>query len=347
MKIISIVGTRPQFLKLAPLSNYIKESTDINHIIIHTGQHYDDEMSEQIFNVLGIPNPNYLLEREDGSSRTQYLSYMMIMIEKIFKKEKPDKVIVFGDCDTTLAGALVCNMMGIYLVHIESGMRSYRRTMPEEVNRVLTDQLSNIRLCSTKYSLKNLNKEMLTENNHYVGNLQHELLKLVIQKYKDESILNKYNLTKNNFVLCTIHRNYNTTKERLEKIANVLGQLNKPILFPIHPRTKNKMKEFNLKFPENVILINPLNYFDLVICEKNCEFIMTDSGGIQAESFFLGKKTIVLRDETEWIDAILAKNNILINWEGNLLKFIKDFLEVKIEKYEFIDNVSERIIDLI
>lgn len=209
MKILTVVGTRPQFLKLAPLSKTI-EKNKINHVVVHTGQHYDTEMSGALFNVLNIKEPDYLLKK-NGSTNIQCLGDMMNKIEEICLKEKPDKLIVFGDCDTTIAGAIVARKLKIYLIHIEAGMRSYNKDMPEEINRLMTDHISDLLLCSTQDSVEKLKAENITENVHYVGNLQLELLKNVCESYNDIYILNENNLP---YPTKIIHRDTNINYQK-------------------------------------------------------------------------------------------------------------------------------------
>jgi len=288
MKILSVVGTRPQFLKLASLSLAFLNA-NIEHIVIHSGQHYDKEMSEDLFKVLSIEEPNYLLDKK-GDTAIQSIGHMMNKIEEICLKEKPDKLLVFGDCDTTVAGALVAKKLKIYLVHIESGMRSYNKDTPEEVNRLITDHISDLLLCSTQDSVEKLNQENIKDNVHYVGNLQLELLKNVCESYHDTSILTENNLTENMFALMTIHREYNTNKEMLNKLFLDLEKISIDIIFPIHPRTKKTIEINNINIPKNLKLIKPVDYLNMTILERNCKFIITDSGGIQPEAWFLRKK---------------------------------------------------------
>lgn len=342
MKILTIVGTRPQFLKLAPLSKTI-EKNKINHVVVHTGQHYDTEMSGALFNVLNIKEPDYLLKK-NGSTNIQCLGDMMNKIEEICLKEKPDKLIVFGDCDTTIAGAIVARKLKIYLIHIEAGMRSYNKDMPEEINRLMTDHISDLLLCSTQDSVEKLKAENITENVHYVGNLQLELLKNVCESYNDTTILNENNLNENNFALMTIHREYNTTKEMLEKIFLELEKIDTDIVFPIHPRTKNIININNINIPKNFKLIKPVDYLNMTILERNCKYIITDSGGVQPEAWYLGKKCIVMRSETEWIEPLKNNNNILYDYKNPLNIFIEDFLKVKIDKVDVDCNASKNII---
>ena len=345
MKILTVVGTRPQFLKLAPLSKKFNENS-INHIVVHTGQHYNKEMSDDLFKVLNVKKPEYLLEKK-GSTSIQSLGNMMNEIEKICLIEKPDKLIVFGDCDSTIAGAIVAKKLKIYLIHIEAGMRSYNKDMPEEVNRLMTDHISDLLLCSTHDSVDKLKQENIKENVHYVGNLQLELLKNVSDTYNDKSILSENNLTENNFALMTIHREYNTNEKMLKKIFLELEHLDTDIVFPIHPRTKNIIESKNIDIPKNLKLIKPVDYLNMTILERYCKFIITDSGGVQPEAWFLGKKCIIMRSETEWIEPLKNNNNILYDYKTPLNEFIEEFLKVSIDEIEINCNVSENIINLI
>lgn len=346
MKIISIVGTRPQFLKLAMLSKEFDRNDNIIHKVIHTGQHYDSEMSEDIFNILNIKNPDYLLKQNNISSINN-LANMMIEIEKILLIEKPDKIIVFGDCDSTLAGAIVAKKLKKYLIHIESGMRSYNKDMPEEIIRTMTDHVSDLLLCSTLDSVENLKKENIINNVHYVGNLQLELLEYSCNNYNDLSILNNNNIEKDNFILLTIHREYNTNNVMINKIFNELSRLNKKIIFPIHPRTRKVIETNNIIIPDNVILIKPVNYLDMTILEKYCSFIITDSGGVQPEAYYLGKKCIIMRSETEWIEPIKNNNSILYDYNNDLDKFINEFLNIPIIKQKICIDSSKLINNII
>tara|TARA_Y100000389_G_scaffold134424_1_gene131881 strand:+ start:5888 stop:6928 length:1041 start_codon:yes stop_codon:yes gene_type:complete len=345
MKLITIIGTRPQFLKLAPLSKTL-DKHNINNITIHTGQHYDKEMSENLFKVLEIKDPDYLLTKK-GETSIQTLGNMMNQIEEICLKENPDKIIVFGDCDSTIAGAIVAKKLKIYLIHIEAGMRSYNKDMPEEINRLMTDHISDLLLCSTQDSVEKLKIENITQNVHFVGNLQLELLKNVCETYNDTTILTENNLTKNNFVLMTIHREYNTNEEMLNKIFLELSKLNIDIIFPIHPRTKNIIKKNNVDIPKNLKLVKPVDYLNMTILERNCKYIITDSGGIQPEAWYLEKKCIIMRSETEWIEPLNNNNNILYDYKTPLNKFIEDFFKIKLNKIYVDSYACENIVKYI
>ncbi len=345
MKLLTVVGTRPQFLKLAPLSKTLAKH-NINLVVVHTGQHYDKEMSENLFKVLEIKEPDYLLTRK-GETNIQSLSNMMNKIEEICLKENPDKLIVFGDCDSTIAGAIVAKKLKIYLIHIEAGMRSYNKDMPEEINRLMTDHMSDLLLCSTQDSVDKLKMENITKNVHYVGNLQLELLKDVCDSYNDKSILSENNLTENNFALMTIHREYNTNEKMLKNIFSELEKLDIAIVFPIHPRTKNIIKNKNIDIPKKLKLVKPVDYLNMTILERNCKFIITDSGGVQPEAWFLGKKCIIMRSETEWIEPLENGNNVLYDYKTPLNKFIEEFLKVGIDEIEINSNVSNKILQII
>jgi UDP-GlcNAc3NAcA epimerase len=341
--IISIVGTRPQFLKLAMLSKELNKHNNIIHKVIHTGQHYDNEMSEEIFNILNIQKPEYILKQQNISSINN-LSNMMIEIEKILLIEKPDKIIVFGDCDSTLAGAIVAKKLKIYLIHIESGMRSYNKAMPEEIIRIMTDNISDLLLCSTSDSITNLEKENIINNVYNVGNLQLELLDYSCNHYNDISILNTNNIEKNNFILLTIHREYNTNNIMINKIFDELSKLNTKIIFPIHPRTKKIIEMNNINIPTNIILIKPVNYLDMTILERYSCFIITDSGGVQPEAWYLNKKCIIMRSETEWIEPLNNNNNILYDYNIPLNEFIDSFLKIPIIKTNIEVNKCSKLI---
>ena len=222
-------------------------------------------------------------------------------------------------------------------------MRSYNKDMPEEINRLMTDHISDLLLCSTEDSVQKLKQENINTNVYYVGNLQLELLKNVCKTYNDKSILTENNLTENNFILLTIHREYNTNKEMLDKIFSELDKLDIDIIFPIHPRTKNIIENNKIKIPKKLKLLKPVDYLNMTILERYCKIIITDSGGIQPEAWFLGKKCIIMRSETEWIEPLKNNNNIIYNYTTLLNEFINNFLKIEIQKVDIDCNVSENI----
>ena len=223
-------------------------------------------------------------------------------------------------------------------------MRSYNKDMPEEINRLMTDHISDLLLCSTEDSVQKLKQENINTNVYFVGNLQLEQLKNVCETYNDKTILTENNLTENNFILLTIHREYNTNKEMLDKIFSELDKLDIDIIFPIHPRTKNIIENNKIKIPKKLKLLKPVDYLNMTILERYCKIIITDSGGIQPEAWFLGKKCIIMRSETEWIEPLKNNNNIIYNYTTPLNEFINNFLKIEIQKVDIDCNVSENIL---
>jgi len=304
MKVASIVGARPQFIKLSALSsrlrNYHKE------IIIHTGQHYDEELSALFFKELKIPEPDYDLEVGSGSQAEQ-TGKMLIKLEQVLEFERPDLVLVYGDTNSTLAGALAAGKLQIPLAHIEAGMRSYT-DMPEEINRKVTDHLSQILFCPTPQSVKNLRKEGITKQVYLVGDLMYEALISNLQiAQKKSGVLKKLNLNSKDFYLTTIHRAENTDyRENLAKIAKILESLDRKTIFPVHPRTRKYLEGYQLwnrlKKAKNLLLLDPISYLDMLLLEQNASLILTDSGGVQREAYFLKTPCLILRDKTEWTE---------------------------------------------
>ena len=304
MKVASIVGARPQFIKLSALSSRLRKYH--REIIVHTGQHYDEELSALFFKELKIPKPDYDLEVGSGSQAEQ-TGKMLIKLEQVLEFEKQDLVLVYGDTNSTLAGALAASKLQIPLAHIEAGMRSYTN-MPEEINRKVTDHLSQILFCPTPQSVKNLKKEGITQGVHLVGDLMYEALLSNLQIARKKSgILKKLNLNSKNFYLATIHRAENTDyRENLVKIAEILEKLDKKTIFPVHPRTRKYLEKYQLwnrlQKSKNLILLNPISYLDMLLLEQNASLILTDSGGVQREAYFLKTPCLILRETTEWTE---------------------------------------------
>jgi UDP-N-acetylglucosamine 2-epimerase len=318
MKIISVVGARPQFIKLSALSKELRKKHQ--EIILHTGQHYDGKLSKIFFSQLSIPEPDYNLgigSAEHGEQTGRMLKGM----EEVLLFEKPDLVIVYGDTNSTLAGALAAVKQKIPVAHVEAGLRSFKKSMPEEVNRVLTDHISSLLFCPTKTSVQNLRKEGITKGVYLVGDVMYDSLRQHIKRAeKISGIMKKLNLSKKDFYLVTIHRAENTDiKENLNKIAEILAQLNRKTVFPIHPRTKKCLSEFNLsdklESKNHLLLIDPVSYLDMLVLEKNAKYILTDSGGVQKEAFFLKTPCLTLREETEWVETLKNGANQLVGLE--------------------------------
>jgi UDP-GlcNAc3NAcA epimerase len=328
MKIISVVGARPQFIKLASLSKELRKKQ--REIIIHTGQHYDDELSKVFFSELSIPKPDYNLGIGSAEHGAQ-TGRMLEGIEKVLLSQKPDLVIVYGDTNSTLAGALAAAKLNIPVAHVEAGLRSNRKSMPEEINRVLTDHVSTLLFCPTPTAVGNLKKEGITKGVHLVGDVMYDsLLEHLKVAEKKSRIMRKLNLRKKEFYLLTIHRAENTDiKENLKKVTQIITHLDKKVVLPIHPRTRKKLGEFKLlnrlfSF-SNLILIDPVSYMDMLILEKNARFVLTDSGGVQKEAYFLKTPCLTLRDETEWVETLKNHFNQIVGLSAD--KIIKRIRE--------------------
>jgi UDP-GlcNAc3NAcA epimerase len=310
MKIVTILGARPQFIKAGTVSREIAKHDNIDEIIVHTGQHYDANMSDIFFEEMQIPKPNYNLNI-NGLGHGAMTGQMLEKIEEVLEKEKPDWVMVYGDTNSTLAGALAASKLHIKVAHIEAGLRSFNMKMPEEINRILTDRISTILFCPTQSAIDNL-------NNEGYDNLNIEVVKNgdVMQDgaifYQELAVNPKVELAEE-YVLSTIHRAENTDDlERLKSIISALNEIAKEvqIVLPLHPRTNAILKNNNIE--TNFTIINPVGYLEMVYLIKNSKLIMTDSGGLQKEAFFFEKPCITLRDETEWVELIENGFNILV-----------------------------------
>ena len=309
--ISSVVGARPQFVKAAPVSRALAH--DFKETLIHTGQHYDYGMSDVFFAELGIRTPDYNLGVGSGSHAEQ-TGRMMIELEKVFGSLNPDLVLLYGDTNSTLAGALAASKMHIPIAHVEAGLRSYNRAMPEEINRIVTDQLSSFLFCPTPIAVQNLEKEGITKGVHKVGDVMYDALLHNLKLAQNQStILSQLDLNPGEYALATVHRAANTDNStHMNSILTAFGKLSTRIIFPIHPRTQKLLAKFSISVPANVSLIDPVGYFDMLILEENANCVLTDSGGIQKEAFFLGVRCITLRDETEWVETVEADWNKLV-----------------------------------
>ena len=311
MKILTILGARPQFIKAGSVSREIANHKEIEEVIVHTGQHYDANMSDIFFEEMQIPKPNYFLGI-GGKSHGAMTGQMIEKIEEVAQKEKPDWIMVYGDTNSTLAGALVASKLHIKLAHIEAGLRSFNMKMPEEVNRILTDRVSNILFCPTDAAVQNL-------KNEGYDNFDCQIVKSgdVMQDgamfYKNLALKPSCDI-KDNFILCTIHRAENTDDEnRLRSIFEALNEIakEKQIILPLHPRTKKILENLKLNI-QNLTLIDPVGYLEMVWLIDNCSLVMTDSGGLQKEAYFFEKPCITLRDETEWVELVECGANVLV-----------------------------------
>lgn len=325
MKILTILGARPQFIKAGSVSREIKNYKEIEEIIVHTGQHYDANMSDIFFEEMKIPKPNYFLGI-GGKSHGAMTGQMIEKIEEVALLEKPDWIMVYGDTNSTLAGAIVASKLHIKLAHIEAGLRSFNMKMPEEINRILTDRVSNILFCPTDTAISNLEKEGYTNIDCRIIK-SGDVMEDGAMFYKSLSVKPSINI-ENNFILCTIHRAENTDDiVRLSQIIDALNKINKEqqIILPLHPRTKKILEENFI--PVDFKTIEPVGYLEMVWLIDNCDFVMTDSGGLQKEAYFFKKPCITLRDETEWVELVENNFNILVG--ANKQKIIEARNNVK------------------
>jgi len=311
MKILTILGARPQFIKAGSLSREISKHNTIEEVIVHTGQHYDANMSDIFFEEMKIPKPNYFLGI-GGKSHGAMTGQMIEKIEEVALIENPDWVVVYGDTNSTLAGAIVASKLHIKLAHIEAGLRSFNMKMPEEINRILTDRISNILFCPTDTAVTNLKNEGFDNFDCKIVNSGDIMLDGAIF-YKDLS--DKPNLKiEENYILCTIHRAENTDdEERLRNIFKALNEISKEkqIILPLHPRTKKIVEKLQIDM-QNLTIIEPIGYLKMIWLIENSDLVMTDSGGLQKEAYFFSKYCITLRDETEWVELVENSVNILV-----------------------------------
>ncbi|MCB0749357.1 MAG: UDP-N-acetylglucosamine 2-epimerase (non-hydrolyzing) [Ignavibacteriae bacterium] len=331
-KIISVVGARPNFMKIAPLHRAFKKYSDsIQHLICHTGQHYDEKMSKVFFEDLELPKPDFYLGVGSGSHAEQTAA-VMVKFEKILLEEKPDMILVVGDVNSTIACSLTASKLHIKIVHVEAGLRSGDRQMPEEINRVLTDSISDMLFVTEKSGLENLKREGISDGKvFFTGNVMIDSLAYFKPKVVNSTILNDFELTPQKYVLVTLHRPSNVdSKDQLIKLINVLNSIaeKRKVLFPIHPRTMKNLTDFGLmeKINKNLILTEPIGYLDFLALTSNAELIVTDSGGIQEESTYLGVQCITLRTSTERPITVEVGTNQLLGTD--LEKAQKVALEV-------------------
>ena len=314
-KILTVIGARPQFIKAAPVSKVLKENGGFEEILVHTGQHYDANMSQVFFDELEIPPPQYNLDVGSGGHGEQ-TGEMLKRLEPLLVKEKPDLVLVYGDTNSTLAGALAASKLHIPVAHVEAGLRSFNRTMPEEINRVIADHLSTLLFCPTTTAVENLKNEGITKNVFKTGDVMYDVALQFAEKAKAKStILSKLLLKPKGFILVTIHRAENTDdKPRLVNILSALDTLSHDsvIVFPMHPRTKKMIDSFGLnRLLTNIKVIGPAGFLDMISLESNAKLIMTDSGGVQKEAYFHKVPCVTLRDETEWVETVEAGWNVV------------------------------------
>ena len=342
MKVVHIVGARPQFIKLAPILKAVERHNQqypdrpIQEILVHTGQHYDYEMSQVFFDELGLKAPDYHLGVGSGSHGYQ-TGEMLKRIEEVLLKEKPDLVMVYGDTNTTLAGALAASKLHIPVAHVEAGLRSFNKKMPEEINRVLTDHLSDFLFCPTQTAVENLRREGIEKGVHLVGDVMYDavLLYLDLAERKSE-IMERLGLKPKSYALVTVHRAENTDQpERLRAIFEGLERVAKEglsVILPLHPRTRKQLNALGIH-PKEVQVLDPVSYLDMLVLEKNARVILTDPGGVQKEAFFFGVPYVTLREETEWVETVETGWNTLVGCDP------KRMVQAALEAHPGIESV--------
>lgn len=320
VKIASVVGARPQFIKAWPVSRQLRHFGH-TQTIVHTGQHYDHQMSDVFFDEMGIDRPDHFLEIGSGSHGDQ-TGRMIIAIEQTLLREQPDCVLVYGDTNTTLAAAIAACKLGIRLAHVEAGLRSYNRTMPEEHNRVLTDHCSDLLLCPTQTAVDNLEREGIVHGVHLVGDVMYDaVLAFGARAREQSSILASLDVAPRGYTLATVHRAYNTDDpDVLRRLIRALDAVGETVLFPLHPRTRARLNA-NGGSPtlEHVRLIDPLGYLDMLALEQHARVILTDSGGVQKEAFFFEVPCVTLRPETEWVETVASGWNVLVGSDSDAI----------------------------
>jgi UDP-GlcNAc3NAcA epimerase len=311
MRVLSVVGNRPQFIKSAPLSLAL-QNAGIAEVVLHTGQHYDPELSAVFFEELGLAEPARRLEAGPGTHAEQ-TARMLLGIERAVLEERPDAVVVYGDTNSTLAGALAAAKVHIPVAHVEAGLRSFDRSMPEEVNRVVVDAVSTVLFCPTDVAVANLRREGVTEGVHQVGDVMYDAnLRLAPRARERSRALADAGVEPGGYVLVTLHRETNVRPESLSAVVAALNRLEEPVVFPAHPRTSATMKSGRVEVAAHVRLLPPVGYLDFAALASQARVVATDSGGVQKEAYWYGVPCVTLRDTTEWVETVEAGWNRLV-----------------------------------
>ena len=328
MKVLTVVGARPQFIKAAPVSRALR-AAGCTEFLVHTGQHYDHKMSGIFLQEMQLSEVSLNLEVGSGPHGWQ-TAQMLIGLEQAMNLERPDRVLVYGDTNSTMAGALVASKLQLPVAHVEAGLRSFNRTMPEEHNRVLTDHCSDYLFCPTQTAVDNLEREGVSRNVHLVGDTMFDAVLLFAKAARERStILEQLKLTPGSYLLATVHRPYNTdVPENLRNILGAFAATDETVIFPVHPRTRHRIAELDETFSTsaaNVKLIDPVSYLDMLMLEEHARMILTDSGGVQKEAYFFGVPCITLRPETEWVETVEAGWNVVVGTQpADILHCVKE-----------------------
>lgn len=311
MKVLTVVGARPQFVKAAAISRVLRQRH--TEILVHTGQHYDYEMSGAFFDGLEIPPPDVNLGVGSGGHGCQTAG-MLAGIEAVLLAEKPDAVLIYGDTNSTLAGALAASKLCVPVAHVEAGLRSFNRRMPEEVNRVVADHLSNLLFCPSDVAVRNLAAEGITRGVHVVGDVMLDVLNWAVQRLDahPSRTLRRLGLEHKQYVLATVHRSENTDDvSRLSSILEAFASLQEAVVFPVHPRTRKAIQNISVQLSSRVHLVDPVGYLEMIALTQGARLVLTDSGGVQKEAYWLGVPCVTLRDETEWVETVETGWNTL------------------------------------
>jgi UDP-GlcNAc3NAcA epimerase len=326
MKVMSIVGARPQFVKAAAISRRLRERHE--EILVHTGQHYDYEMSGIFFDGLEIPAPDINLGVGSGGHGVQ-TGAMLAAIEGVLVAERPDCLLVYGDTNSTMAGALAASKVGVPIAHVEAGLRSFNRRMPEEINRVVADHLSDLLLCPSEVAVGHLAAEGITRNVHLVGDVMLDVLNWAAERCdaNPSAILNRLGVTTGSYLLATVHRSENTDDpSRLASIVGAFNSLNEPVIFPVHPRTRKAIAGAGCQLGPHVHVVDPLGYLDMITLTRSARLVLTDSGGLQKEAYWVGVPCITMRDETEWVETVASGWNSLVGSDaGKIVDAVRSF----------------------
>lgn len=314
MKLVTVIGARPQFVKAAPVGRALGAAGH-REVLVHTGQHYDREMSQVFFDELGIAPPDVNLEIGSGAHGAQ-TGAMLARVEEVILAERPDWVLIYGDTNSTLAGALAAAKLHVPVAHVEAGLRSFNRAMPEEINRVVADHLSEALLCPSRTAVENLSSEGITRGVHLVGDVMYDaVLRFAGVAGERSVVLGELSIEPREYLLATVHRAENTDDPgRLGAILSAFAEIGEIVIFPAHPRTRKMLGERSagaLRLPANVRLIEPVGYLDMLMLERNARMILTDSGGVQKEAYWLDVPCVTLRDETEWVETLETGWNVL------------------------------------